>query len=108
MISGWNSHDIGQGEQECLSLPGCDTACLLDNTPSQQYKCGISMGDLEKLLLTSGYAYTGEQDVGRMVQKALQHTVTAWQQHLGRPPRLGVVLDGAHAIPCLTPTSTDA
>ena len=69
---------------------------------------GISAGDLEKLPLTSGYAYTGEQELGRMVQNALQHTVTAWQQRLGRSPRLGVILDGAHAIPCLTPTSTDA
>jgi hypothetical protein len=69
---------------------------------------GISAGDLEKLPLTSGYTYTGERELGRMVQKALQHTVTAWQQRPGRPPRLGVILDGAHAIPCLTHTSIDA
>jgi lactate racemase len=69
---------------------------------------GISAGDLEKLPLTPGYTYTGEQELGCMVQNALQHTVTTWQQRLGRPPRLGVILDGAHAVPCLTPTSTDA
>jgi lactate racemase len=68
---------------------------------------GISAGELEKLPLTSGYAYTDEQDLGRMVQKALQHTITAWQQRLGRLPRLGVILDGAHAIPCLTRASID-
>jgi hypothetical protein len=62
---------------------------------------GISAGDLEKLPLTSGYAYTGEHQLGPMVQRALQRTRSAWQQHLGRAPRLGVILDGAHAIPCL-------
>ena len=36
-----------------------------------------------------------------MVQKALQQTLQAWQTRLGRPPRLGVVLDGAHAVPAL-------
>jgi nickel-dependent lactate racemase len=69
---------------------------------------GISAGDLEKLPLTSGYAYTGERELGRMVQSACQHTIAAWQQRLGRPPRLGVILDGAHAIPCLVHTSTNA
>jgi nickel-dependent lactate racemase len=62
---------------------------------------GISAGDLEKLPLTSGYAYAGEQALGPMVQKALQRTLTAWQQRLGRVPRLGIIRDGAHAIPCL-------
>jgi nickel-dependent lactate racemase len=65
---------------------------------------GISAGDLEKLPLTSGYAYTGEHQLQPMVQRAIQRTLTAWQQRLGRAPRLGVILDGAHAIPCL-PTS---
>jgi hypothetical protein len=36
-----------------------------------------------------------------MVQRTLQRTFDRWQQHLGRPPRLGVILDGAHAIPVL-------
>jgi nickel-dependent lactate racemase len=62
---------------------------------------GINAGDLEKLPLTSGYAYTGEQTLAPMVQKALQHTLAAWQQRLGRAPRLGIIRDGAHAIPCL-------
>jgi nickel-dependent lactate racemase len=69
---------------------------------------GIRAGDLEKLPLTSGYAYTDESDLPRQVQKAIQQTLTAWQQRLGRPPRLGVILDGAHAIPCLVGTSIDA
>jgi hypothetical protein len=68
---------------------------------------GISAGELEKLPLTPGYAYTGEQEIGRMVQQALHHTVTAWQQRLGRPPRLGVILDRAHAIPCLPRAAID-
>lgn len=67
---------------------------------------GIDPGELEKLPLTSGYAYTGEQRLGPMVQRALQRTLGTWQQHLGRAPRLGVVLDGAHAIPCLAPASS--
>jgi nickel-dependent lactate racemase len=62
---------------------------------------GISAGELEKLPLTSGYAYTGEQTLAPMVQKALQRTLTTWQQRLGRLPRLGLIRDGAHAIPCL-------
>jgi lactate racemase len=62
---------------------------------------GINAGDLEKLPLMSGYACTGEQTLAPMVQKALQRTLTAWQQRLGRAPRLGVIRDGAHAIPCL-------
>jgi hypothetical protein len=69
---------------------------------------GIRAGDLEKLPLTSGYTYTGESDLPRQVQKAIQQTLTAWQQRLGRPPRLGVILDGAHAIPCLVDASIDA
>jgi hypothetical protein len=62
---------------------------------------GISPGDLEKLPLTSGYAYTGETCLDLMVQRALQRLLAAWQQRLGRLPRLGVIRDGAHAIPQL-------
>lgn len=62
---------------------------------------GISAGALEKLPLTSGYAYTGEQQLGPMVQKALQRTLAVWQQRLGRAPRLGLIRDGAHGIPVL-------
>lgn len=62
---------------------------------------GIAASALAQLPLTSGYAYTGEHELGPMVQKALQQTLTAWQARLGRPPRLGVVLDGAHAVPAL-------
>jgi hypothetical protein len=62
---------------------------------------GIAPDELEKLPLTSGYAYTGERDLAPMVQRALQRTLDMWQQRLGRPPRLGVILDGAHAIPVL-------
>jgi hypothetical protein len=56
---------------------------------------GISPGDVEKLPLTSGYAYTGESRLDDMVQ-----------QRLGRMPRLGVIRDGAHAIPQLIGAST--
>jgi nickel-dependent lactate racemase len=63
---------------------------------------GISPGELEKLPLTSGYTYTGEQHLDTMVQQALQRTLHTWEQRLGRAPRLGVILDGAHAIPSLT------
>jgi nickel-dependent lactate racemase len=69
---------------------------------------GLSAGDLEKLPLTSGYTYTGETRLGAMVQCAIQRTVDAWQQRLGRAPRLGVILDGAHAIPCLEHTVVPA
>ena len=62
---------------------------------------GISPGDLEKLPLTSGYAYTGESRLELMVQRAVQRTLAAWQQRLGRLPRVGVIRDGAHAIPRL-------
>jgi lactate racemase len=62
---------------------------------------GISPGDLEKLPLTSGYAYTGESCLELMVQCAIQRTLTTWQQRLGRLPRVGVIRDGAHAIPRL-------
>jgi len=62
---------------------------------------GISPGDLEKLPLTSGYAYTGENCLTPMVQRAVQRTLATWQQRLGRLPRLGVIRDGAHAIPVL-------
>jgi nickel-dependent lactate racemase len=67
---------------------------------------GISPGELEKLPLTSGYAYTGEQGLDTMVQQALQRTLHTWEQRLGRAPRLGVILDGAHAIPSLMPSLT--
>jgi hypothetical protein len=69
---------------------------------------GIGPGELEKLPLTSGYAYTGVQRLAPMVQRALQRTLDVWQRRLGRPPRLGVVLDGAHAIPCLASSSVPA
>ena len=62
---------------------------------------GISPGDLEKLPLTSGYAYSGESALGPMVEQAVRRTVSAWQQRLGRAPRLGLIRDGAHAIPVL-------
>ena len=67
---------------------------------------GISPGDLEKLPLTSGYAYTGESRLDLMVQRAIQRTLAIWQQRLGRRPRLGVIRDGAHAIPRLIGAST--
>jgi lactate racemase len=67
---------------------------------------GISPGDLEKLPLTSGYAYTGESRLDCMVQHAIQRTLAVWQQRLGRMPRLGVIRDGAHAIPRLIGAST--
>ena len=62
---------------------------------------GIAPAALSQLPLTSGYAYTGERELGPMVQNALRHTLAAWQTRLGRPPRLGIVLDGAHAVPAL-------
>ena len=62
---------------------------------------GIGPGDLEKLPLTSGYAYTGESRLELMVQCAIQRTLAIWQQRLGRLPRVGVIRDGAHAIPRL-------
>lgn len=62
---------------------------------------GIGAGELEKLPLTSGYTYTGESSLGPMVQQALQRALATWQERLGRAPRLGIILDGAHAIPCL-------
>jgi nickel-dependent lactate racemase len=68
---------------------------------------GIKAADLEKLPLTSGYTYTGENQLGPMVQQALQRTLASWQRRLGRAPRLGVILDGAHAIPCLRQVSAD-
>jgi hypothetical protein len=40
-----------------------------------------------------------------MVQQALQRALATWQERLGRTPRLGVILDGAHAIPCLNQTA---
>jgi lactate racemase len=62
---------------------------------------GIGAGELEKLPLTSGYAYSGERHLAAMVQKAIQRVLATWQQRLGRAPRVGVILDGAHAIACL-------
>jgi nickel-dependent lactate racemase len=62
---------------------------------------GIAAGDLEKLPLTSGYAYTGEHRLEAMIRCALQRILASGRQRLGREPRLGIVLDGAHAIPCL-------
>jgi hypothetical protein len=67
---------------------------------------GINPGDLEKLPLTSGYAYTGESRLDLMVQRAIQRTLATWQQRLGRMPRLGGIRDGAHAIPRLLGAST--
>ena len=67
---------------------------------------GISPGELEKLPLTSGYAYTGAQRLDPMVQQALRRTLHTWEQRLVRAPRLGVILDGAHAIPTLTSSVT--
>jgi hypothetical protein len=67
---------------------------------------GISPGDLEKLPLTSGYAYTGESRLDLIVQRAIQRTLAAWQQRLSRMPRVGVIRDGAHAIPRLLGAST--
>jgi hypothetical protein len=66
---------------------------------------GISPGDLEKLPLTSGYAYTGETRLDLMVQRALERVLATWQQRLGRLPRLGVIRDGAHTIPQLREAS---
>lgn len=62
---------------------------------------GIGPSALAQLPLTSGYTYTGESELKPMVQRAIQQTLTAWQTHLGRAPRFGVVLDGAHAVPAL-------
>ena len=62
---------------------------------------GIGPGDLEKLPLTSGYAYSGESALGPMVEKAVERTVAAWERRLGRTPRLGLIRDGAHAVPVL-------
>src|SRR2546425_8391885 len=62
---------------------------------------GISPGDLEKLPLTSGYTYTGESCLTPMTQCAVQRTLATWQQRLGRLPRVGVIRDGAHAVPVL-------
>ena len=36
----------------------------------------------------------------------IQRTLAVWQQRLGRMPRLGVIRDGAHAIPRLIGAST--
>jgi nickel-dependent lactate racemase len=62
---------------------------------------GISPGDLEKLPLTSGYTYTGESYLTPMAQCAVQRALAAWQQRLGHLPRVGVIRDGAHAVPVL-------
>jgi nickel-dependent lactate racemase len=68
---------------------------------------GLSAGQLEKLSLTSGYAYTGETRLDLMVQQTLQRVLDTWHERLGRAPRLGVIPDGPHAIPCLVPVSAD-
>ncbi len=60
---------------------------------------GIGPAALAPLPLTSGYAYTSEHELESMVQKAISQALRAWQT--GRPPRLGVVLDGAHAVAAL-------
>jgi hypothetical protein len=57
------------------------------------------------LPLTSGYAYTGETRLDLMVQRAIERILAAWQQRLGRLPRLGVIRDGAHTIPQLREAS---
>ncbi len=62
---------------------------------------GIDAAALAQLPLTSGYAYTGQSELAPMIQTALDQTLASWQTRLGRPPRLGVVLDGAHAVPAL-------
>ncbi len=67
---------------------------------------GIAPGDLEKLPLTSGYRYTGEQQLAPMIDKAIHKTISLWQQRYGRSPRMGVIMDGAHAIPVLRPAAS--
>jgi len=62
---------------------------------------GIEPAALAELPLTSGYAYTGEHELEPMVQKAIEQTLLACHRRLERPPRVGVVLDGAHAVPAL-------
>jgi hypothetical protein len=69
---------------------------------------GISAGDLEKLPLTSGYVYADASCLDLMVPRALQRTLSTWQQRLGRMPRLGVIRDGAHAVPQLYPSGMTA
>ena len=66
----------------------------------------IAPDELAKLPLTSGYAYTGQDRLDRMVQTAIQLTIGNQQHRLGHEPRLGVILDGAHAVPCLKSTVT--
>lgn len=66
----------------------------------------IDPGDLEKLPLTSGYAYTGESRLDLMVQRAIQRTLALWQQRLGRMPRPEGIRNGAHAIPQLIGANT--
>ena len=80
--------------------------CLAVELPAGLIYCttGISAGALEKLPLTSGYAYTGEHGLGPMVQKALQRVLATWQQRFRRAPCFGVILDGAHAVSCLQST----
>ncbi len=62
---------------------------------------GIDAAALVQLPLTSGYAYTGKSKLALIVQNALDKTLASWQARLGRPPRVGVILDGAHAVPAL-------
>jgi nickel-dependent lactate racemase len=66
----------------------------------------IAPDALARLPLTSGYAYTGESHLEPMVQTAIQRTIETQQRRLGNHPRLGIILDGAHVIPCLQPTAT--
>lgn len=61
----------------------------------------IGPATLARLPLTSGYAYTGESRLAPMVQTAIQRTIETQQRRLGNKPRMGIILDGAHAIPCL-------
>ena len=62
---------------------------------------GIGAGELEKLPLTSGYAYTGEHRLAAMVQQAVQRLLSTWQERLVQAPCVGVIVDGADAIACL-------
>lgn len=68
----------------------------------------IEPDELAALPLTSGYVYTGQDCLDLMVQTAIQLTIESQKCRLGRNPRLGVILDGAHAVPCLEHTVTYA
>lgn len=75
--------------------------------PSGIVYCTTNIGPdvLARLPLTSGYTFTGESRLGAMVQTAIQRTIKAQQHRLGNNPRMGIILDGAHAIPCLQHTA---